>query len=93
MYNEKLFLEDTSIAASLKSSLTNEEYLDAISAPRIDSLGRTKTKARSKRSRVMVELPETDESEAEAHVGAQEAPAGGLPPDEEAAASIERMEH
>jgi len=89
MYNEKLFLENTSTAPALKSSLTNEEYLDAISAPRIDSLGRTKTKARSKRSRVMVELPETDESETDAQTGAQETPAGDLPPDEEPTASIE----
>lgn len=89
MYNEKLFLDDTQNASQLKSSLTNEEYLDAISAPRIDSVGRTKTKARSKRRRVLVDIPDTDESEAEAHIGGPEPINEMGPADEEAAASIE----
>lgn len=74
MYNEKLFFEDTASAPQLQSSLTNEEYLDAISAPRIDPNGRTKTKARSKRKRVMIDIPGTDDDddEIDAEPGAQE---------------------
>jgi len=88
MYHEKLFLRDAQNAPQLKSSLTNEEYLDAISAPRIDAVGRTKTKARSKRKRVLVDIPdssESEEEEAETVTGVQE----GLPAGVDAAVSIE----
>ncbi|KAI9821741.1 MAG: hypothetical protein M1827_002322 [Pycnora praestabilis] len=42
MYHEKLFLSDTENAPKLQANMTNREYLDAISAPRIDSTGTAK---------------------------------------------------
>jgi len=36
MYYDKMFLKDTKNAPQLKSAMTDDEYLDAFSAPRID---------------------------------------------------------
>lgn len=58
VYHDKLFVQDTASAAKLSSSMTNEEYLDAISAPRVDPSGRTKKKPLTKR-----QLRAGDESE------------------------------
>ena len=36
MYYDKMFLKDTKNAPKLKSTMTDDEYLDSFSAPRID---------------------------------------------------------
>lgn len=49
-YNEKLFVRDTEAAPHLKSSMTNDEYLDAISAPRNDPGGKKKKRPPRRRA-------------------------------------------
>lgn len=44
----------------LKSPMTNEQYLDAISAPRIDPSGRRKKKPLTKKQMAAIELAEDD---------------------------------
>lgn len=55
-----LFVQDPDNAATLKSSMTNEEYLDAISAPRHDPSGRRKKKPLTRKQRAAIELAEDD---------------------------------
>ncbi|KAF2458906.1 Sin-like protein conserved region-domain-containing protein [Lineolata rhizophorae] len=65
MYHEKLFLQDTAKAQRLVSSMTNDEYLDAISAPRHDPSGRVKKKPLTKKQMRAVELEVMSDHEAE----------------------------
>ncbi len=51
-YHDKLFVPNTGGATELLSSMNNEQYLDAISAPRIDPGGRTRTKPLTKKPKV-----------------------------------------
>ncbi|KAJ9623101.1 hypothetical protein H2203_006034 [Taxawa tesnikishii (nom. ined.)] len=57
-YRDKLFLKDPENAPRLKSTMTNEEYLDAISAPRKDPSGRKKKRPMTRKERVQIELGE-----------------------------------
>lgn len=54
-YRDKLFLKDTATAPPLKAAMGNEQYLDAISAPRADPSGRTKKKPMTKKQRLALE--------------------------------------
>ncbi|KAF4552124.1 Sin-like protein [Elsinoe fawcettii] len=54
-YNTKMFVKETGNAEKLYSSLNNEEYLDAISAPRNDPSGRRKKKPLTKKQREAIE--------------------------------------
>lgn len=47
-YNEWLFVNDTDGAAELKSTWTDEEYLDAISVPHFDPIARTRRRPLTK---------------------------------------------
>ncbi|KAF2141909.1 uncharacterized protein K452DRAFT_326929 [Aplosporella prunicola CBS 121167] len=64
-YHEKLFVEDPEAAPRLRSSLSNEAYLDAISAERSDPSGRSKKKPLTKRQMQRIEDSEESESEGE----------------------------
>jgi DNA-directed RNA polymerase III subunit RPC5 len=65
-YRETLFLKDPSNTIRLKSAMSNEEYLEAISAPRHDPSGRQKKKPLTKRQRQAIELSDdSDELEGE----------------------------
>lgn len=71
---ERLFVNNTEHTVRLKSSLRNEEYLDAISAPRIDPSGRKKKKPLTKKQMNAIELAEDDvdiQHEAEDEAGTQ----------------------
>lgn len=59
-YHERLFVPETDNAVRLKSNLTNENYLDAISAPRIDPSGRKKKRPLTKKQMNAIELAEDD---------------------------------
>lgn len=59
-YHTKLFVQDAGNAAKLKSSMSNEEYLDAISAPRNDPSGRRKKKPLTRKQRTAIELGDDD---------------------------------
>ncbi|KAF2226940.1 DNA-directed RNA polymerase III subunit Rpc5 [Elsinoe ampelina] len=50
-YNTKMFVKDTDSVEKLHSNMSNEEYLDAISAPRNDPGGRRKKKPLTKKQR------------------------------------------
>lgn len=54
-YHDKLFLTVTADAPQLKAALANEQYLDAISAPRADPSGRSKKKPMTKKQRLALE--------------------------------------
>ncbi|EOD48254.1 putative dna-directed rna polymerase iii complex subunit rpc37 protein [Neofusicoccum parvum UCRNP2] len=54
-YHEKMFVHDTENTAKLKSSMTNEQYLDAISAERHDPSGRSKKKPLTKKQMQRIE--------------------------------------
>lgn len=56
-----MFIDDTKNAAKLKSSMTNEQYLDAISAERHDPSGRSKKKPLTKKQ--MQRIEDSDESD------------------------------
>jgi len=45
-YSEKLFISDTKDVPQLRSTMDNEQYLEAISAPRTDGNGRKKRPVR-----------------------------------------------
>lgn len=66
-YHDKMFVQDTENAAKLKSSMTNEQYLDAISAERHDPSGRSKKKPLTKKQMQRIEdsedsdVPEDDD--------------------------------
>ena len=60
VYREKLFVQQTENATKLKSTMTNEEYLDAISAPRNDPSGRRKKKPLTRKQRAAIDLAEDD---------------------------------
>lgn len=54
-WNSRMFVADTANAAELQSALENEEYLDAISAPRFESTAtRRRRSTRGSRSEVVV---------------------------------------
>ena len=63
MYHERLFVQDTSSAPSLETNLTNEQYIDAISAPRIDTSGRIRKKPLTRRQL----QPSQDSEDSEDH--------------------------
>ncbi|KAL1643750.1 hypothetical protein SLS58_004766 [Diplodia intermedia] len=71
-YHDKMFVADTENAAKLRSSMTNEQYLDAISAERHDPSGRSKKKPLTKKQMQRIEdsedsdVPEDDEDVAAA---------------------------
>ncbi|EON61080.1 hypothetical protein W97_00291 [Coniosporium apollinis CBS 100218] len=65
IYHDKLFIHDTEGASQLKSSMTNEEYLDAISAPRHDPSGRSKKKPLTKKQMQVIEESEGSEDDPE----------------------------
>lgn len=62
-YHNKLFVDESSVAPKLQSTLNNEQYLEAISAPRQDPSGQTKKKPLTKKQ--IRAIDETDESEQE----------------------------
>ncbi|KAF2152563.1 hypothetical protein K461DRAFT_256513 [Myriangium duriaei CBS 260.36] len=55
-----LFVEDPDSAEQLFSSMSNEEYLDAISVPRHDPGGRRKKKPLTRRQREAIDLADED---------------------------------
>ena len=59
-YHDRLFLKDTAEAATLKSQMKNEDYLDAISAPRVDPSGRKKKRPLTKKQMERIEAAEDD---------------------------------
>ncbi|KAL2356792.1 DNA-directed RNA polymerase III subunit Rpc5 [Cryomyces antarcticus] len=87
-YHERLFVADIEAAPKLKSSMTNEQYLDAISAPRVDPSGRSKKKPLTKKQMAAIDLAE-DESDVP---GAEQAgPAGTA--EGQAEAGAEQRDH
>jgi len=60
VYHDKLFVKDTKNVGKLQSSMTNEEYLDAISAPRNDPSGHRKKRPLTRKQRAAIELAEDD---------------------------------
>lgn len=60
-YHQKLFVEDVAGAPRLQSSMNNEQYLDAISAPRHDPSGRVRKKPLTRKQ--MRAIDDSDESE------------------------------
>ena len=63
MYHERLFVQDTSSAPSLATTLTNEQYIDAVSAPRTDTSGRIRKKSLTRRQL----QPNQDSEDSEDH--------------------------
>ncbi|KAF2838954.1 hypothetical protein M501DRAFT_1004809 [Patellaria atrata CBS 101060] len=61
-YYEKLFVQDPPSAPILKSSVNNEEYLEAISAPRNDPSGRVKKKPLTEKQMRVLEENEGPEA-------------------------------
>ncbi|KAG9723247.1 hypothetical protein KCU73_g13755, partial [Aureobasidium melanogenum] len=59
-YHSRLFHSDTGSATPLKSQMKNEEYLDAISAPRVDPSGRKKKRPLTKKQMERIEAAEDD---------------------------------
>jgi DNA-directed RNA polymerase-3 subunit RPC5 len=59
-YHSRLFHGDTKEAKHLKSQMKNEEYLDAISAPRVDPSGRKKKRPLTKKQMERIEAAEDD---------------------------------
>jgi DNA-directed RNA polymerase-3 subunit RPC5 len=59
-YHDRLFLKDTTEATRLKSQMKNEDYLDAISAPRVDPSGRKKKRPLTKKQMERIEAAEDD---------------------------------
>jgi len=55
-----LFVQQTANAGRLQSSMNNEEYLDAISAPRNDPGGRRKKRPLTRKQRKAIDLAEDD---------------------------------
>lgn len=55
-----LFVQQTANAGRLQSSMNNEEYLDAISAPRHDPGGRRKKRPLTRKQRKAIDLAEDD---------------------------------
>ncbi|OCL07692.1 hypothetical protein AOQ84DRAFT_440046 [Glonium stellatum] len=73
-YHEKLFVQDTAAAPKLHSSMTNEQYLDAISAPRIDPSDKnSKKKPLTRRQMHAIEESEDSDDQAEESHVAEEA--------------------
>lgn len=59
-YHDRLFLKQPAEAQPLKSQMTNEAYLDAISAPRVDPSGRKKKRPLTKKQMERIEAAEDD---------------------------------
>lgn len=59
-YHDRLFLKEPGAAPPLKSQMKNEEYLDAISAPRVDPSGRKKKRPLTKKQMERIEAAEDD---------------------------------
>jgi hypothetical protein len=59
-YHSRLFHGDVGGAKVLKSQMKNEEYLDAISAPRVDPSGRKKKRPLTKKQMERIEAAEDD---------------------------------
>jgi hypothetical protein len=59
-YHSRLFHGDVGGAKALKSQMKNEEYLDAISAPRVDPSGRKKKRPLTKKQMERIEAAEDD---------------------------------
>ncbi|CAD0109542.1 unnamed protein product [Aureobasidium uvarum] len=59
-YHSRLFHADTQAAMELKSQMKNEDYLDAISAPRVDPSGRKKKRPLTKKQMERIEAAEDD---------------------------------
>lgn len=69
-FNKKLKIEDTSKLAHLKSEMNNEEYLDAISAPKHGSPTRRRKRAAKRKETVELEDDDADDAdEADAEGG------------------------
>lgn len=64
-YHEKLFVHDSDNAPRLKSSMTNIEYLEAISAPRVDPSGKRRKPPMTKKQRAAIEVAEVADENAE----------------------------
>jgi len=79
-YHEKLFFKDTVGAPQLKTGLIDEQYLDAISAPRADPSGKTKKRPMTKKQQLAL-----DE---EFDVGPESRPAAVLSSNERPASTI-----
>ena len=54
--------------------MDNEQYLDAISAPRLDPGGRSRTKPLTKKQKVTVDISDDADEEDSDDAGVQEAP-------------------
>ncbi len=54
-------MQDTAKVPRLKSSMTNEEYLDAISAPRLDPGGKLRVKPMVKKHKMTVDISDEDD--------------------------------
>lgn len=58
VYHQRLFVSNTDEASKLTSSLSNEEYLDAVSAPRQDPGNRRRKKPLTRKQRTQIERGE-----------------------------------
>jgi len=63
MYHERMFVQETDAAPQLKASMTNDQYLDRISASRFDAVLQQKAKARVRRQEANRLSESSDESE------------------------------
>lgn len=60
-----MFIQDTESAPQLEASMTNEQYLDRISASRFKTVSHRKTKPRAKKQATHAPSGSSDDSEAE----------------------------
>jgi DNA-directed RNA polymerase-3 subunit RPC5 len=69
-YNDKLFVNDITTAPKLRSIVSNEQYLEIISAPKIDHFDKTnKKKPMTRKMMADIELSDTEDEaeETKAH--------------------------
>lgn len=59
-FKDHLYIRDQYKTRELISAMDNDKYLDAISAPRLDSKGNPRTKPMTKRQKAQIELSETE---------------------------------
>jgi DNA-directed RNA polymerase-3 subunit RPC5 len=71
-YHEKLFIENPDAVPQLVSSMTNDQFLDSISAPRYDPVKKAKRKPLTRKQLVDLSKESDDEEEEEPHPPAKE---------------------
>jgi len=73
---DRMFLKETANAPQLKASMPDEEYLDALSAPRIEPGSKSKKKVTSTRQRILPEEESSSTAESRPPANAKASPKG-----------------